>query len=261
METISVMKNRPIEDWNIEEINAQMESCEPQAIVRWAYETFGERLAMMSSMQKTASVLTHMLFAEGLRDVEIIFIDTGYHFPETLQLRDRLVEEYSVNIVTYFPKKTPEAQAREYGRELYLRDGDYQLCCQLRKEEPYLRAARPFKAILSGLMRVEGGARKKIDIVAADPRIQGYKIHPLANWDRERVDAYLVENRVPYHPLHDRGYPSIGCAPCSTPVRIGEDERAGRWRHIREANPGKETKLYCGINFCDKDYGKEKKGE
>jgi phosphoadenosine phosphosulfate reductase len=128
----------------------------------------------------------------------------------------------------------------------------------LRKEEPYLRAAKPFHAMLSGLMRSEGGARKNIGIVSEDKRIGVYKIHPLANWNRDRVEEYIKENNVLVHPLHDMGYPSIGCAPCTTPIKIGEDERMGRWRHIRDANPGKETKLYCGINFSDKDMPSKK---
>ncbi|MFB3788767.1 MAG: phosphoadenylyl-sulfate reductase [bacterium] len=237
-------------DWQA--LNERLESYSPREIIGWAHETFGSQLAMLSSMQKTASVLTHTLYAMGLTQVEIIFIDTGYHFPETLELRDRMIEQYGVNIQTYQPDKSPEEQFREYGRELYLRDRDYQLCCQLRKEEPYLKAARRYKAVLSGLLRSEGGARKQIPIVAVDPRIQGYKIHPLANWSGEQVDEYIQAHDVLVHPLHARGYPSIGCATCTTPVRVGEDERAGRWRHIREANPNKEVKLYCGINFSDK---------
>ncbi len=237
---------------DLQTLNERLETYSPREIVGWAYETFGTRLAMLSSMQKTASVLTHTLYAMGLTRVEIIFIDTGYHFPETLELRDRMIEKYGVNIQTCQPDKSPEEQFREYGRELYLRDRDYQLCCQLRKEAPYLKAASRFKAVLSGLLRCEGGARKQIPIVAVDPRTQGYKIHPLANWSREQVDEYIKAHDVLVHPLHAQGYPSIGCAPCTTPVRIGEDERAGRWRHIREANPNKEVKLYCGINFSDK---------
>lgn len=259
-EMVKNNQNVSLGSLDLESVNEKLKSCSPQEIIRWGFETFGAKLAMMSSMQKTASVLTHMLYTEGLQEVEIIFIDTGYHFPETLKLRDQMIEAYGVNIVTYYPEKTPQAQRREYGRELYQKDGDYQLCCRLRKEEPYLRAARSFQAILSGLMRSEGGARKNISVISEDPRINGYKIHPLANWDCERVEDYLKTNRVLYHPLHDQGYPSIGCAPCTTPVQIGEDERAGRWRHIREANPDKETKLYCGINFSDREMEKKKKG-
>ena len=243
---------------DLEKTNRQLESQSAQAVIEWAHETFGSGLAMLSSMQSTASTLTHMLYSLGLAGVDILFVDTQYHFPETLALRDRLMEIYGVRIKTLTPEKTPEEQFREYGRELYLKEGDYQLCCQLRKEEPYLRAARAYQAILSGLMRAEAGARGTIRKVEPDPRIGVYKIHPLADWTRDQVDAYNREHRVPTHSLHERGYPSIGCRTCTTPVRPGEDERAGRWRHIREANPERGEKLYCGINFSDRKAGIEK---
>lgn len=238
---------------DIVEANRHLEGLSAPEIIRWAKETFGLRLAMMSSMQKTASVLTHLLYTEGLTDVEIIFIDTNYHFAETLELRDRMIAEYGVNIRTYQPDQSPQEQFNAYGRDLYKTEDGYQLCCRLRKEEPYLKAAEPFSAILSGLMRSEGGARGSIGIVAEDPRIQGYKVHPIANWTRADVEAYIEKHNVLVHPLHAQGYPSIGCETCTTPVKPGEDERAGRWRHIREAmDGGQETKLYCGINFSDK---------
>ena len=237
---------------NLDEVNQQLEGLPPQEIIAWAHKTFGQGLGMLSSMQKTASALTHMLYRLDLCQVDILFIDTQYHFPETLQIRDRMIQEYGVNIITIKPKQTPEEQFRTYGRELYLSQEGYRLCCKLRKEEPFLQAAQPYQAMLSGLMRAEGGARKNIPIVAEDPRIEGYKVHPLANWNRDDLERYLAEEDVLVHPLHAQGYPSIGCATCTTPVRPGEDERAGRWRHIREANPnGGETKLYCGINFSD----------
>ncbi len=194
---------------DLEAVNEELENKSPQEIIRWGFETFASKLAMLSSMQKTASVLTHLLYMAGLKETEIIFIDTGYHFPETLQLRDQMNAEYGVNIITYLPEKTPKVQEQEYGRKLFKKDGDYQLCCKLRKEEPYLRAAKPFHAMLSGLMRSEGGTRKNIGIVSEDKRIGVYKIHPLANWNRDRVEEYIKDNKVLVHPLHYMGYPSI----------------------------------------------------
>ncbi len=244
---------------NLEAVNENLESKTPLEIVRWAHETFGtDKLSMMTSMQRADSALSYILFELGLKDVEIIFIDTQYHFPETLELRDKYIAQYGLNIKTYYPDKTPQGQFEEYGRELYKRDGDYQLCCHLRKEVPFLRAAQPFDAILSAIMRSEGGARKNTPIVQFDPRFNGYKIHPLANWNRQHVDEYNNRNQVLIHPLHDQNYPSIGCLPCTTPVRIGEDERAGRWRHIRESNPELGNKLYCGINYVDQINSKNK---
>jgi len=247
---------------NLDRVNQELESKTPQEIIQWAYETFGERLGMLSSMQKTASALTHMIYKQGLTDLEIVFVDTQYHFQETLDLRDRMIDQYGVNIQTYKPELTPEEQRQKYGRELYKRDGDYQLCCKLRKEEPFLQAAKKFDAMLSGLTRSEGGARKNIPIVVEDPRSNSYKVHPIANWTRDDLQAYLEANDVLVHPLHSEGYPSIGCATCTTPVQIGEDERAGRWRHIREQRQdGESEKLYCGINFTDVNTKKEAQQE
>lgn len=241
--------NKP--EIDIEKANQMLEGKAPGEVIRWAYDIFGTGLGMLSSMQKTASAMMHMMYANGLTDVEIIFVDTQYHFQETLDLRDRFIEDYGLNIKTYYPDKSPEEQFREFGRELYLNDGDYQICCELRKEKPFLKAAEPFHAMLSGLMRSEGGARKNIPVVAVDPRIDGYRVHPLHTWTAETVEEYLRDNNVPVHPLHAQGYPSIGCSTCTTAVKPGEDERAGRWRHIREQR-GTDEKLYCGINFTDK---------
>lgn len=247
---------------DLDQINQELESKSPQEIIEWAYGVFGDKLGMLSSMQKTASALTYMIYKAGLTDLEIVFIDTNYHFQETLDLRDQMIDQYGVNIQTYEPELSPEEQTKKYGRELWRYDGDYQLCCKLRKEVPFLQAAQKFDAMLSGLMRSEGGARKNIPIVVEDPRINGYKVHPLANWTKDDVLHYLDENDVLVHPLHSQGYPSIGCEPCTTPVQIGEDERAGRWRHIREQRKDDDsTKLYCGINFSDVTPSQKEKGD
>ncbi len=236
---------------DINAVNQELNGKSAQEIIQWAYKAFGTKLGMLSSMQRTASVLMHMLYGKGLTDVEIMFVDTQYHFQETLDLRDRFIEEYGLNIHTYYPEKTPEEQFLEFGRELYLRDGDYQQCCRLRKEVPYLKASKKFDALLSGLMRSEGGARKNVEPVLYDSRNDVYKIHPILEWTMDDVNEYNRKHDVPVHPLHEQGYPSIGCWTCTTPVRIGEDQRAGRWRHIRDSNPDMGQKLYCGINLVD----------
>lgn len=235
----------------LDAVNQDLAGKSPQEIIQWAYNQFGDKMGMLSSMQRTASAITHMIYTLGLTDTEIMFIDTQYHFQETLDLRDELISRYGLNIKTYYPEKTPEEQFYEYGKELYLRDGDYQVCCRLRKEDPYLKASSKFEALLSGLMRSEGGARKNVQPILYDSRNHVYKIHPLLEWTMEEVNAYNRENQVPVHPLHFQGYPSIGCWTCTTPIREGEDERAGRWRHVRDSNPNAGQKLYCGINLVD----------
>jgi phosphoadenosine phosphosulfate reductase len=234
---------------NLVEINRELENKSPLQILTWVWETFGNRIALQSSMQKTASSLTHMVDSLGMK-ADVLFVDTGVHFPETLETRDELSVRYpDQNFITITPEQTFEEQREEYGGDLYTFDGGYQVCCRLRKEVPYLRYAHGrYDVIIGGLMRSEGGKRSKIPIVSFDERVKAYKIYPLANWDEERVDEYNELHQVPVNPLHAQGFPSIGCHTCTTPVYPGEETRAGRWRHIREAQDIPVLHLYCGIN-------------
>lgn len=254
--------------WNpaqeeLKRLNASWREESPENILRWAAATFAQRVALQSSMQKTAGVLMHMI-SRIAPEMEIVFVDTGVHFPETLELRDEFIRRYGLNIRSYTPEKSFEEQFGEYGKHLYLYDSEpgYARCCELRKEIPFLQAVRGhFDALIGGLMRGEGGARRQIQPLSEDPRIPGYKIYPLAYWSDEQVEAYTREHDLPVHPLYAKGYKSIGCWPCTTPVLPGEDARAGRWRHIRENNPALAgSKLYCGINFTDKKGDGEQEG-
>ena len=243
---------------DIERANADLAGQPPEAIVSWALTTFGPaRVAVQSSMQKTAGVLMHMAgtLAPG---TAVLFVDTGVHFPETLELRDGFASRYGLNMITGLPERTFDEQFEDFGRQLYETDDrpegappGYQECCRLRKEVPYLAVTRGrFDAVLGGLTRAEGGVRKSVAIVAFDPRIDAYKINPLAEWDGARVDAYTAEHGVPVHPLYARGYTSIGCWTCTTPTAPGEHPRAGRWRHLNQEGGG--TPMYCGINLEDR---------
>lgn len=219
------------------------------ARLRWAVDQFGEHLAVLASMQKSSSVLLHAFHELGLRH-EILFVDTGFHFHETLRLRDEFMRRYGLNIVTLYPHRTPAEQEAHYELKLYnYVDGQPQ-CCHLRKEQPFLEhvLASGKRLIVSGLRRDEGGARKDVQPLTTDPRIQGFNLHPLFDWTDADLDEYLRRHDVPMHPLHERGYPSIGCQVCTTPVTPGEDPRAGRWRHLRNGDDGPQ---YCGINYSD----------
>jgi phosphoadenosine phosphosulfate reductase len=204
-------------------------------------------------MQKTSCVLMHMV-SRLAPATEVIFVDTGVHFPETLALRDEMTRRYELNMKTYAASRTFEEQASDYGYFLHLEDDQpdrpgYRKCCELRKEEPYLAAVRGrFQAVVGGLMASEGGARAGVKIVSADPRFEGWKVYPLANWTEAQVEDYIHEHDLPVHALYVRGYTSIGCHTCTTPTGPEEHPRAGRWRHIREKS-GSDQPLYCGINF------------
>lgn len=246
---------------NLAALNGEMRQWAPERTLEWMLETFGSRAAMQTSMQKTGGVLMHMV-SRIAPDMEILFVDTGALFPETLELRDEFVRRYHLNIRTLTPRTTMEEMTRQYGRELWLFEDEqlspgYHTCCELRKEAPFLDAVRGhFDALAGGLTRDQGGARGAIQVLGADPRFGGLKVYPLAFWDEEQVNRYTVEHDVPLHPLYAKGYASIGCALCTTPVCPGEPKRAGRWRHIREKNPTLgDQPMYCRINFEDRGAG------
>ena len=218
--------------------------------IRWAVGAYGESAVLLSSMQKTASVLMHMFYRMELSN-EILFVDTGYHYQETLQIRDVFMRCYGLNIVTLYPELTPEQQERSHGKKLYLDLEGQKECCRMRKTDPFLAhmAQNERRLTMVGLRRSEGGKRNGAGFLAADPRTGGHVLHPIYDWTDEQIDAYLDQNRVPVHPLHEQDYPSIGCACCTTPVRPGEDPRAGRWRHLRK--DGEDGPRYCKILLVD----------
>jgi len=181
---------------------------------------------------------------------EVLFVDTGFHFAETLRLRDEFMRRYGLNVVTLYPELTPAQQEQKYDAKLYTFIDGQPECCRMRKEEPFIKHVRAHgrKLLMLGLLRSEGGRRAKLQPLMRDPRIDGYTLHPILDWDEHDVDEYNLQNEVPVNELHLKNFPSIGCQVCTTPVAPGEDPRAGRWRHLRKEGEGPR---YCGINFTD----------
>lgn len=237
-------------DIDLRRVNAELLDLDALGRVRWAAETFGEGAVLLSSMQRTSSVLMHLFHRLGLGN-EILFVDTGFHFHETLALRDEFMRRYGLNVMTLYPENTPEQQEERFGCKLYKTTDGQPICCDLRKGKPFIdhMVAAGRTAVFGGLRRTEGGARGRLAAVAEDPRFGGYRVHPIVDWDDAAVDAYLAAHDVPVNPLHGRCYPSIGCQCCTTAVRPDEDDRAGRWRHLREGEGA--GPVYCGINFSD----------
>jgi phosphoadenosine phosphosulfate reductase len=235
---------------DINKTNEKLESMSALDRVGWAAETFGQSAVLLSSMQKTASVLMHLFHRLGL-DNEILFVDTGFHFHETLETRDLFMRRFKLNILTLYPQCTPLDQEERYGHKLHLFVDGQKECCRLRKEEPFVAHVREHhrNLVMVGLRRAEGGHRGDLEVLSKDPRVNGYAMRPIVDWTDEQIAAYIDEHDLPTHPLHAQDYPSIGCACCTTPVEPGEDPRAGRWRHLREA--GDDGPQYCGINFTD----------
>lgn len=215
---------------------AELDGAHPLEVLRWAGETFGDRFCLTSSM---GDAVLATLAAEAVPGVDVIFLDTGYHFAETLQTRDRVAAELAVTVVTVKPKLTVAQQNIAHGQSLYARDSD--ACCGMRKVEPLDRGLEPYDAWASGLRRDESYARRHTPVVGVDTRRSKIKVNPLACWSQADIDRFMAERDVIVNPLVDRGFLSIGCAPCTRPVQVGEDARAGRWS-------GTE-KTECGIHL------------
>jgi phosphoadenosine phosphosulfate reductase len=207
----------------------ELEQLTAEELLVWASERFGDRLCLTCSWQRQSSALVHMVSELGL-DVDVIELDTLVLFPETYETRDRLVERYDLRLRSFAPVDPPDG--------LWATEPDR--CCHIRKVEPLERALAGYDAWITGIRREQSPSRADAQRVEWSERYGVWKIQPLVDWDSKRVDAYLAVNEVPYNPLHDRGYPSIGCVHCTRPVAAGENERAGRWAG--------SDKLECGIH-------------
>lgn len=240
------MSDAPLD---IQALNQELITCSAQDRIRWAVDTLGSKAVTLASMQKTSSVILHMMHELNL-DNEIFFVDTGFHFHETLAMRDEFMRRYKLNIHTLYPHLTVSQQEERYELKLYNYSDGQPDCCRLRKEDPFVEAMnqRSHQLVILGLRRDEGAQRKDLQPLAPDPRFSGYALHPLVDWDTSSVEGYLNTHGVPVHPLHNQGYPSIGCQVCTTAVLPGEDPRAGRWRHLNDSGEGPK---YCGLNFSD----------
>ncbi|HEV2087724.1 MAG TPA: phosphoadenylyl-sulfate reductase [Cryptosporangiaceae bacterium] len=204
--------------------SADLEGAHPTDVLRWAGSTYGSGFCVTASMGDAVLVT---LAADTLPGVDVLFLDTGYHFAETLGTRDRVAAELPVRVRTLRPLETVAEQNLRFGQSLYARDAD--LCCARRKVEPLDRGLAGYRAWASGVRRDESPARASTPVVAVDARRGLVKVNPLAAWTQADVDAYVAERGVIVNPLSERGYASIGCSPCTRPVRRGEDVRAGRW--------------------------------
>jgi phosphoadenosine phosphosulfate reductase len=234
---------------DLDNLNSAMESRSPQELLAWAKETFGARVAILSAMQRAGATVCHMAYATGVT-MDVVFVDTGVLFQETLATRDRIAKEYGLNVVTLSPDETMENQTRRLG-VLYLSAEGQQQCCEMRKTAPLLKARGRYDALVASLRRGDGGRRAKVPILAIDQKMNCVRVNILANVSNEQLEQYLAEHNVIVNPLHSQGYATIGCNRCTTPVLPDEPKRAGRWRHLGP------WAAYCGINPTDVDRGDE----
>jgi phosphoadenosine phosphosulfate reductase len=214
---------------------AELELAPAEVIVEWAVATFGERFCVTSSMGD--AVLAH-LASTVAPGIDVVFLDTGYHFAETIGTRDAVEATLPVNLLTITPVQSVAEQDAEHGPRLHERDPD--LCCALRKVKPLQEALSGYDAWATGLRRAETHNRVIAPVIGWDAKKRKVKVSPLARWSDEQVERYIAENGVLVNPLVYDGYPSIGCAPCTRRVAPGEDPRSGRWAGT--------NKTECGIH-------------
>jgi phosphoadenosine phosphosulfate reductase len=221
-------------------LSAMMETWTPQEILRWAWDTYGEKLTMATAFGAEGCAIIAML-SEITKDIYLFNLDTGYQFPETLETRAKLMDKYGIPVhLVSSPQSTAEMEA-EHGGPIYGSNPD--LCCNIRKVLPLKETLVGFGAWISAIRRDQSIIRSNAPIVGWDRKFELVKINPLANWTKSTVWNYILDNDVPYNPLHDQGFPSIGCWPCTRAVGAGEDDRAGRW-----AGTGKKE---CGLHILN----------
>lgn len=196
-----------------------------QEIVRWAWDVFGGHVIVSQSMANTA--LSHLVHSVAPQ-IPVAFLDTGYHFEETLRTRDDLATRVGIPLINITPRQSVAEQDAEYGPDLWSRDPD--LCCRLRKVEPMEETLVGFDAWITGLRVAATPHRADTPVVSFDEKRGVVKIAPLLHWSDVQLLRYTIENDVPVNPLIYQGYPSIGCATCTHPVATGDDPRSGRWR-------------------------------
>ena len=214
---------------------AELELAPAENIIEWAAATFGERFCITSSMGDAA--LAH-LASQVVPGVDVVFLDTGYHFVETIGTRDAVEATLDVKLLTITPVQSVAEQDAAYGKDLYKTDPD--LCCKLRKVQPLAESLSHSDAWATGLRRAETHNRVIAPVIGWDAKKGKVKVSPLARWSDEQVEQYIAENGVLVNPLVYDGYPSIGCATCTRRVAPGEDPRAGRWAG--------QDKTECGIH-------------
>jgi phosphoadenosine phosphosulfate reductase len=226
---------------DLTELNTAFEGGYPEDALRWAAETYGDKLAVVTSFQPTGIVTLHML-SEIAPNTPVLTLDTGLLFPETYALMDELEERLNLNLIRIRPAQTIQQQAESFGAELWDRDPDQ--CCNLRKTVPLNLALDGYEAWSTGLRRDQTAGRKATPIVSWDTKYNNVKLSPFATWTEEMIWTYIAAHELPYNKLHDQNYPSIGCFTCTHPVAPDAiDKRAGRWV--------KHEKTECGIHISN----------
>jgi phosphoadenosine phosphosulfate reductase len=220
--------------------NDSFESKSPQDVLAAAIERYAPNIVLACSFGAEDVVLVDMVHRLN-PNVPLFYLDTDFLFPETYTTRDRIIQQYDLKPAQVLQIKsllTPARQAEEYGEALWGKEPDR--CCQLRKVEPLTRVLNGFDAWITGIRRDQAPSRAHAGVIEWDQRFNLAKVNPLARWTWTDVWTYIRVHEVPYNPLHDQNYPSIGCTHCTAPVAPGDDPRGGRWKNF--------SKTECGLH-------------
>lgn len=227
------------ENWD-EKIIAPFMGSQPDFldVLKWAFREYGDEIVYACSFGAEGIVLTDLI-SKVNKQAKIIFLDTGLHFPETYELIEKVKNRYPLlQISSLKPKITLAEQEKWYGEELWKVNPN--LCCHMRKVVPLKEALKDVKAWISGLRREQSLTRSNTQYINKDDKFRNIKICPIIHWTWDDIMTYIQMNQLPYNPLHDNGYPSIGCATCTLPVAEIGDSRSGRWAG--------HSKTECGIH-------------
>jgi phosphoadenosine phosphosulfate reductase len=232
-------QSRPTDE-ELKTLSDGFEAKQPWEVVEFALQRYAPRIVLACSFGAEDVALLDMIHRIDPA-APLFYLDTDFLFPETIEVKDRLVARYGLKpeqLIQVKSRLTPEQQAIEYGPALWSRDPDR--CCGLRKIEPLARVLANYTAWITGIRRDQASTRANAGLIEWDPKFQLIKVNPLARWSSEEVWSYIRIHEIPYNTLHDRNYPSIGCTHCTAPVLPGEDPRSGRWK-----NSGKTE---CGLH-------------
>ena len=218
-----------------EQARAQAESWSPQEVLRWGVATFGNRIELATGFGAEGMVLLDIALRAHPK-LRVFTTDTGFLFQETYELKARVERRYAIRIERLESKLSPEKQAEIYGAELWKRNPDQ--CCSLRKVEPLREKLSTLQAWITAIRREQTAARAAAGKIEWDEKFGLIKLNPIADWSHKQVWDYILENDVPYNPLHDQGFPSIGCTHWTRAVLPGEDMRAGRWAGLEKTECG-----------------------
>jgi phosphoadenosine phosphosulfate reductase len=224
----------------IEKYSKEFETKTPQEIIEWAADRFAPFIAMSSSFQTQSMPLLHMA-TRIMPDLPILFLDTGYHFWETQEFREKIEHEWKLNTIDLRRLPHWDIFVRQHTRTLPVQDPN--LCCFLHKVQPMQNALKGYKAWITGIRRDQTAVRAKANFLELQP--DGLlKINPLLNWTKADVNRYIEEHNLPKHPLYEKGYRSVGCAPCTIAIGVNDDERAGRWAGRGKVECGLHTSMF-----------------